>query len=231
MRPADDGAVPRAAASSPPADVPGRTLPEETMDLSALLRPLTLLALPATLVAFGLMAAAAATAGDSVESSPPAIASTAAALIAVLAVGALALAALGRLREAGRSVAGPAIALVGTVLVAGGEWASLFVLPALSSAAPHLLSSGALAAVPVGFVASYAVFAVGWVATAVALARAGIVPVWLGVLLALGAVAGLVPAPEPARLLIVSIAVLLVGRRLGIRTEERSGVGQITADI
>jgi hypothetical protein len=199
------------------------------MDLPSFLRPLALLALPATLLALALEVVAAATAGGAVEASPLAVASTAAVLVALLGIGATALAALTRLRAAGRGATGPALAVVGTVLVAGGEWASLFVLPALSTAAPHLLGSGALSSVTVGFVASYAVFAVGWIATAVALLRARLVPAWLGVLLAVGGLAGLVPAPEPARLLIVSVAVLLVGRRLG--SAVRAGVGEVSGSI
>jgi hypothetical protein len=184
------------------------------MDLSSFLRPLALVAAPATILALALMGAAVATAGDQVESSPLAVASTAFVLVALLALGALAVALLGRARAAGRGTAGPALAAVGTVLVAGGEWASLFVLPALSSAAPHLLDSGRLASVPVGFVASYAVFAAGWTTTGVALLRARVVPARLGVLLAGGGLVAMVPAPEPARLLFVSVAALLVARRL-----------------
>lgn len=199
------------------------------MDLPSYLRPLALLALPATLVALALEVVAGVTAGSAAESSPLAVASTAAVLVALLGIGATALAALTRLRAAGRSAAGPALAVVGTVLVAGGEWASLFVLPALSTAAPHVLTSGQLPSVTVGFVASYAVFAVGWIATAVALLRAGLVPVWLGVLLAVGGLAGMAPAPEPARLLIVSVAVPLVARRLAVAAPE--GVAEITDPI
>jgi hypothetical protein len=184
------------------------------MDLPSFLRPLALVALPATVLALALEVVAGVTVRGAVEASPLAVASTAAVLVAVLGIGATAVAALTRLREAGRSAAGPALAVVGAVLVAGGQWASLFVLPALSTAAPHLLSSGRLAGVTVGFVASYAVFAVGWITTAVALVRAGVVPGWLGVLLAVGGLAGMAPAPEPARLLVVSVAVLLVARRL-----------------
>jgi hypothetical protein len=158
--------------------------------------------------------AAVATAGSAVESSPFAIASTAVLLIALLGIGATAALVIGGLREAGRSIAAPAVAVVGTVLVAGGQWAALFVLPALSEHAPQVMSSGALDSVTVGYVASYAVFALGWVATAVGLLRARVVPVWLGVLLLIGGVASFVPAPEALRLLIVSVAATLVARRI-----------------
>ena len=181
---------------------------------------------PLVAVALGLVLAAAATAGPAVESSPLAIASTALLLVALLGVGATAVAALARVRSAGGSGAGPVIAVVGTVLVAGGQWAALFVLPALSAHAPNVLTSGAMGSVTVGYVASYAVFAVGWIVTAVALLRTRAVPVWLGVLLIVGAVASLAPAPEAARLLIIGIAVTLSARRLTAPAVETERVPQ-----
>ena len=184
------------------------------MNPTSLLRSLATAAAPLTVAAVGLVLAAAATAGSAVESSPFAVASTALLLIALLGIGATAVLVVGRLREAGRSIAAPVVAVVGTVLVAGGQWAALFVLPALSEHAPQVLASGALDSVTVGYVASYAVFALGWVATAVGLLRARAVPTWLGVLLLVGGVASFVPAPEALRLLVVSVATTLVARRM-----------------
>jgi hypothetical protein len=187
-----------------------------------LLRSLATLAAPLTVLALALVIAAGATAGSAVESSPLAIASSALLFLAALGIGSAAVASFGR----GRGVAGPAIAVVGSVLVAGGQWAALFVLPALSSRAPNLLSSGALGSVTVGYVASYAVFAVGWIVSAVALLRARAVPTWLGVLLLVGAVASLVPAPEAIRLLILSVATTLAARRLTAPAPEADRVPQ-----
>lgn len=184
------------------------------MNPSSLLRSLAITAAPLTVVALGLVVAAASTAGPAAESSPFGVASSAVLLVALLGVGAGAVLAMGRLRDEGRSVALPLVAVVGTVLVAGGQWAALFVLPALSEHAPRVLSSGALGSVTVGYVASYAVFALGWIATAGTLWQARAVPVWLGVLLVVGSMASLVPAPEAMRLLLVSVAVTLGGRRL-----------------
>jgi uncharacterized membrane protein (DUF485 family) len=190
------------------------------------LRPLATAAAPLIVVAAGLVVAAAATAGDAVESSPLAVASTALLIVALLGIGVTAVAALARLRSAGRTGGVAMLAVVGTVLVTGGQWAALFVLPALSAHDPDLLSSGALGSVTVGYVASYAVFALGWIATAVALLRARALPTWLGVLLIVGAIASLVPAPEALRLLIIGIAATLAGRRLTAPVPETHRVPQ-----
>jgi hypothetical protein len=197
------------------------------MNPNSILRSLATAAAPLTVAAFGLVLVAASTAGTAVESSPFAIASSAVLLIALLGVGAAALLALGRLRQADRAIAPSVVALVGTVLVAGGQWAALFVLPALSERAPALLTSGALGSVTVGYVASYAVFALGWVATAVGLLRARLVPTWLGAFLLVGGIASFVPAPEALRLLLVSIAAALVARRVSVREQVPEAVGQL----
>jgi len=196
------------------------------MNPSSLLRSLATAAAPLTVVAVGLVVAAVATGGAAVESSPFAIASTAVLLIALLGIGAAALLLIGRLRDAGRSIAPPVVAVVGTVLVAGGQWAALFVLPALSEHSPQVLASGAMGSVTVGYVASYAVFALGWVATAVGLLRARLVPVGLGVFLLVGALVSFVPAPEVVRLLLVSIGAALVARRITVTGPASAVVGQ-----
>ena len=194
------------------------------MDIPSFLRPLGLAAGPLAVVALGLEVAALTTAGAGVDSSPLAVAASALLLVALLAIAAAALAALVRLREAGRTVGAPALALVGTVLVAGGTWAALFVLPAVASAAPDVLESGDLGGVMVGYIASYAVFAVGWLATGVALIRSRIVPTWLGVLGAVGGALAFVPAPESFRLLLISVAVSLVAHRITAPAPERTRV-------
>lgn len=191
------------------------------MDIPSFLRPLGVVAGPVTVVALGLVLAAAATAGAEVESSRLAVASSALLLVALLGIGATAFAALARIRATGRTAGAPALAVVGTVLVAGGAWAALFVLPALAAEAPDVLESGALGSVMVGYIASYAVFALGWVATGVALIRSRTVPTWLGVLVAVGGALAFVPAPEAFRLLVISVAASLVARRLTAPAPER----------
>jgi hypothetical protein len=192
------------------------------MDIPSFLRPLGLAAGPITVVALGLEVVAVATAGDEVESSPLAVAASALLLVALLGIGAVAFAALDRARESGRGPAAPALAVVGSVLVAGGTWAALFVLPSLATEAPEVLESGALGSVMVGYIASYAVFALGWIATGVALIRASVVPTWLGVLASVGGALAFVPAPESFRLLVISVAVSLLARRLAEPAPARS---------
>ena len=184
------------------------------MELASLVRPLALVAGPAAVLALGSFVAAMLIAGeDGLDSHPLATASSALLLVALLGVGAAAVAALSRLREAGRGVQGSAIAVVGTVLVIGGTWAALFVMPAIAEAAPDVLD-GELAGIVVGYIASYLVFAVGWVWTGVTLIRAGLVPTWLGVIVAVGGALAFVPAPETFRLLVIGVAASLLARRL-----------------
>ena len=109
------------------------------------------------------------------------------------------------------------------MLVAGGAWAALFVLPALAAEAPEVLESG-LQSVEVGYIASYVVFTVGWVWTGIALIRARLVPTWLGVLVAVGGLVAFVPGPGAFRLVVVGIAASLLARRLGAPVESRSAV-------
>ena len=194
------------------------------MELASLLRPLGLVAGPAALAALALLVVGLVTEGEAgLDTSPLATASSGLLLVALLGIGAAAVAALARLRDAGRPVPGPALAVVGTVLVAGGAWAALFVLPALAAEAREVLDSG-LPSVVVGYIASYVVFTVGWLWTGIALIRARLVPTWLGVLVAVGGLVAFVPAPEAFRLVLVSVAASLLARRLGAPVESRSAV-------
>ena len=185
------------------------------MEFASLLRPLGVAAGPAAVLALALLVGGLVTAGDDVETSPFATASAAFLLVALLGIGAAAVTALARLRVGGRGGTGVGIAVVGTVLVAGGAWAALFVLPALAEKAPNLLETG-LPSVVVGYIASYTVFTVGWVWTGVSLIRARLVPTWLGVLVSVGGALAFVPAPEAFRLLLIGVAASLLARRLAV---------------
>ncbi len=191
------------------------------MELASLVRPLAQVAGAAAVLALGSFVAAMIVTGeDGLETSPLATASSALLLVALLGVGSAALAALSRLRDASRSIACAAVAVVGTVLVAGGTWAALFVMPAIAAEAPEVLD-GELAGIVVGYIASYLVFAVGWVWTGIALLRARLVPTWLSVVTIVAGVAAFVPSPEPARLLLIGIAASLLAGRLTARADDR----------
>ncbi len=186
------------------------------MELAALLRTPVLGAGPAGVLAFGAFVAAMVVVGDdALETSPIAIASSALLLVAALGIAAAAVAALSRLHEAGRSVAGPAVAAVGSALVVGGVWATLFVMHPLAAEQPQAMEAE-IAGIVVGYIASYLVFAVGWVWTGVALLRAGLLPTGLGVFLSVAGGLAFVPSPEPARLLLIAVAATLVARRLAV---------------
>ena len=191
------------------------------MELMSSLRPLGLLAGPAAVVAAVLLVAGMVTVGDGeILASPLVLASSSSVLIVLLGIGAAALAALTRLRIEGRGAAGPAIAAVGSVLVAGGAWATLFVQPGLAAKAPEVLEAG-LPGVVVGYAASYVVFCVGWIWTGVALFRARLVPIWLGVVATATGALAIVPGPSAFRLLPIAIAVSLVMQRLTAPAFER----------
>jgi hypothetical protein len=191
------------------------------MELASLLRPLGLAAGPAAVLAFVVLIVGLVTTGEAeLDTSPLAVASSVLLLVALFGIGATAVAALARGRGAGRGMPGAAIAVLGTVLVAGGGWASLFVLPGLAAEAPDVLESG-LRSVIVGYIASYVVFTIGWVWTGVALVRAQLVPAWLGVLVAAGGALAFVPAPEAFRLLVIGVATSLVARRIAAPSAER----------
>ena len=192
------------------------------MELTSLLRPLGLVAGPAAVLAFALLVLGLITAGEAgLDTSPLAVASSALLLVALLGMGATALAALARGLGTGRGMPGAAIAVLGTVLVAGGGWAALFVLPGLAAEAPEVLESG-LSSVIVGYMASYVVFTIGWVWTGIALLRSRLVPTSLAVLVAVGGALAFVPAPEAFRLLVIGIAASLVARRLPARSPART---------
>ena len=184
------------------------------MELTSLLRPLGLVAGPAAVLAVALLVVGLVTVGESgLDTSPLAVASSALLLVALLGIGATALAVLAHGRTAGRGMPGAAIAVLGTVLVAGGGWAALFVLPGLAAEAPEVLESG-LPSVVVGYIASYVVFTIGWVGTGIALVRTRLVPTWVGVVAAVGGALAFVPAPEAFRLLVIGVAASVVARRM-----------------
>jgi hypothetical protein len=87
------------------------------------------------------------------------------------------------------------LALVGTVLNAGGLWTDLFVVPGIAAGAPELVTAGPDAVLTTGYVLSSAVFVLGWATVGVAALRARAWPRAAALLLVVGAVVSFVPAP------------------------------------
>jgi hypothetical protein len=194
------------------------------MELASLLRPLGAVAGPAAVVAFGLFVVGMVTVGEqALDTSPVAIASSALLLLAAVGIVAAAVAALVRLRAAGRGGAPAAVAALGSLLVAGGVWATLFVMHPLAAEVPTAMETE-IAGIVVGYVASYLVFAVGWAWTGIALLRAGALPTWLGVLVTVAGVLAFVPSPEPVRLLLIGVAAAMAASRITAPVALRSPV-------
>ena len=162
---------------------------------------------------------AAATGGDPVKmvTSPMGIGSSVAALAALLLLS-LALAGLAAALPMLRSGFGAiawTVATTGTVLVAGGYWASVFVQPGLADVAPQAIRDG-LPSLTAGFIASYTVMGLGWIMLAVALTRSKLVGVsgWV-----LAAAALLTISPLPFRYLPIAVAAAVT---IGLRLKENT---------
>ena len=180
-------------------------------------RPALLLAGPIAAVSIVLvLVAAATTGGDAVKmvTNGLGIASNVAALAALIAM-AVGLAALPAqvppLRHGFGRLAW-IVGEIGTILVAGGYWSSVFVQPGLAHVDPRAVSDG-IASVTAGFVVSYLVMGLGWALIAIALLRARLIGV-SGWFLLLGSLIAISPAPF--RYLPLAIAVTVAcGSRLG----------------
>ena len=106
---------------------------------------------------------------------------------------------------------GLAIALLGTIAAAGGQWTYVFVVPHFAPVVPEMIneSTGSVLA---GFVLSYALLALGWIVFGLATLRAGIFPRWASLLVVAGAAIAFLPLPS--RTLVLAIAVAVLGFRL-----------------
>ncbi|ACZ29280.1 tellurite resistance protein and related permease-like protein [Xylanimonas cellulosilytica DSM 15894] len=164
------------------------------------------------LVAF--VASIVATEGDPLElaTSPFSIAASMAGLAALVALslGMTDLAARRPELRHGPGQVGWAIASVGTVLAAGGQWTQLFALPGLAGPAPDLAVNG-IGSVVAGYIASYIVLGVGWLLVGISLLRAGSAPRAIVWTLIVGAVLSI--APLPVRFAVLAVAVSLLARR------------------
>jgi hypothetical protein len=108
--------------------------------------------------------------------------------------------------------AGFVVALLGTVMAAGGAWDSLFAVPYVADKAPAMLDDPTGGSLLAGFVISYLVFVIGWVLFASASLRARLAPRGASIVLIAGAVFAILPAPTAIRLLPLAIGAALVGR-------------------
>ena len=160
----------------------------------------------------------AATGGDSLElaTSPFSIAASALGVTALIAltIGMFSVAADQPVLQAGAGRVGWLIALIGTVLVAGGQWAQLFVLPGLAGPAPDLATNG-IGSVVAGYIASYIVLGTGWLIAGITLLRSAAAGKALPWFLIFGAV--LCIAPLPVRFVFVAVAVSHMARRAAAR--------------
>jgi hypothetical protein len=106
------------------------------------------------------------------------------------------------------------VALIGTVLTAGGYWSSVFVQPGLATAFPDAVRDG-VGSVTAGFVLSYMIMGLGWALLAIALLRAKLIGIsgWFLILASVVAI-----SPAPFRYVPLTIAVTFAcGLRLGRR--------------
>ena len=92
-------------------------------------------------------------------------------------------------------------AFLGTVFVAGFDWAGAFLLPNVASEASRIFET-----TPPGFVATFLLFAVGWLVFGLATLRARIYPRVVALALIAGAVINLVPVAGTEFVFAVAVA-------------------------
>lgn len=180
-------------------------------------RPLAALAGPVAGLSLLLFFAALVLHGDStvaLSRSALGVTSSALALVSVglLVLGLVQLAAGSSTLQDGRGRVAVGIAGAGTLLLAGGAWAQLVVLPALAVEAPALAESGT-GLVTAGYITSFLVTGLGWLLVGLRLradqpVRRG------GVRLVLaGSVLMLAPLPTRWVFLAAGVTLLLSARR------------------
>lgn len=159
------------------------------------------------------------TGGDALElaTSPLSIAASVLGVTALVAltIGAYSVAVDHPALQSGAGRAGWTIALIGTVLAAGGQWAQLFVLPGLAGPAPDLATNG-IDSVVAGYIASYIVLGIGWVIVGITLLRSGTIGKGLAWFVIIGG--ALCIPPLPVRFVFVAVAVSLLARRAAARS-------------
>lgn len=137
---------------------------------------------------------------------------TALGVLILLALGGLALYARQARAFGTLGHVGGVLALVGTILAAGGAWDSVFTVPYLAEHAPAVLDRPTSGSLLAGYVSSYGVFVVGWALLAVATLRARVLPRGASITLLAGAVLAFLPAPTSLRVLVLAIGAALLSR-------------------
>jgi hypothetical protein len=117
-------------------------------------------------------------------------------------------------------------AVLGTMLLGGDLWFESFAVPWLAEGPfPEVLSSDPSVLLALGAIASYLLFAIGWVSFGLVSLRARVFPVWICLFVVAGGIAGyqalLSPWGVPLGLAIATLGVwlLLRGRRSPATTE------------
>ena len=123
------------------------------------------------------------------------------------------------------------LALVGTVLAAGGAWDQVFTVPYLADEAPAVLEAETSGSLLAGFFVSYAVLAVGWTLFAIATRRAGVLPRSGSTVLIVGGVLAFLPAPTALRLLVLTIGAALLARNALVRAPHASSALALIAAL
>jgi hypothetical protein len=179
-------------------------------------RPLTAAAAASAVASFALFPAALAVHGEDIGAiarGPLGVTANALALLSVLGL-LLGLVHLARrpCLDDERGLRAVLLAATGTVLVAGGAWAQLVLLPVLAVEAPRVASEGA-GLLTAGYVVSFLVAGAGWLLVALRLRRDPALRPGRTRLLVAGAV--LMVAPLPTRWVVLAVAVALLVVRPG----------------
>ena len=101
-------------------------------------------------------------------------------------------------------LAGFLVALLGTALVTGLLWASLFIVPTLAVEVPAFLDQ--VEGPPPGFFLTFITFAVGWLLFGIATLLARVYPRIPTILLMIGAVIAVLPLPFTGIVLAIAVA-------------------------
>ena len=100
------------------------------------------------------------------------------------------------------------VAFLGTALVVGANWSNAFFAPTVAIEDPALFETGLTGTgrLGVAYIASYALYVLGWLLFGVATLRAQLYPRMAAILLTIGALLILIPVPGPPIVFAVGVA-------------------------